>query len=177
MILDGARRSLPARRVEKTFYMNDLVGKVIREALFVAGLGYVLVAVILLLFAYNAPRDVLTNPQFVLPVLISTICLFVVAGLLGRFLGIRYSTAGLGRGSLYGSSVLIAWTTVVLATTIGCLPNVLIETRTISATGIWLNADDYLLKPLFSVCFVGFLPATLLGVYLAARIERLGSLR
>ncbi len=142
-----------------------------REALKCAGIGYCISLIPIILFAWFAPRDVLSNPGFLVPVILASVVLFVAAFFLGRVaaLAISKSTNQLVQASV---GIGLAWISVVVATVVGCLPNALLQGRIWNIQNLLWNLGDYVLKPLFWVCFVGCFPAGILGIYFTIRVRR-----
>lgn len=127
---------------------------------------------ILIPFVFSAPKDWLTNPQFIVPFVSASIVLFLSASVLGRYAALTAYRLRDNPVRMRLVGVRLAWTCVLLAPLVGCLPNVLMQSKLWNLGSFTRNFFDFVFKPTFWICFVGFIPATILGIYFSRRINR-----
>lgn len=141
------------------------------QAIICASIGFALALGLLLPFGISRP-DTLFDPQFIVPFLSSSIVLFLSSYILGGVAGPLVYRVRDNRVRMGLIGVCLAWVCVLLTPLIGCLPNVLMQSRIWNWGQLSRNFSDFVFKPTFWICFVGSVPAALLGVYFSRRMNR-----
>lgn len=133
---------------------------VLKETLIFASIGLAAELAIVLLIGFGSRLD------FFASVLASAVGLYLAACMFGFFAGSLLCSNKLGRTKLILLGILVALGSLLLQVLCGSSVEFL---RNFSLYGAFV---DYVFKPVFWVMFLGFIPATMLGLIYALRLQK-----
>jgi hypothetical protein len=135
---------------------------VIRQTVLFATIGLAVEFLLLLLMGF-----VIARPDFLPHFLLSAVGLYLGAATFGSVASTVFCKIDVARSGIYFVGILVALLTLFTQVLLGSSLEYLRHSNESWAF------PDYVLKPIFSVFFVGTLPALGLGVLYARRVENL----